>query len=382
MNIKDMPVYWRVKHEGDTLAESIPDRMNFTFDHVEQYDLIIQKRSNKLEDMLKEMYQLPYNIGYHQEKSTFGVQYKNDFMSYISRYLGAQENIRSILEIGCGGCLILSELQSKGYSVLGIDPSPVASVAGERLGIKVLSGSFPDVAGDEQMDMIFHVDVLEHILDIDEFLLAQHKLLNADGTLIVNVPDATASVSSGDISLAQHQHVNYFTKKSLTAVLERSGFRVVDVSTANYGGSLYAVAVAKSVNSLASDSRCVPDMGESVRFLTEAPKTTSRVCEKLSDYIKKYKRKLGFYAPVRAVPYLALCDFPEGVRFFDDTSHWQGGRFDGLPYVIEGAAGLMSEPPEMMCIMSWTFEENIRRRIEMSGIHGMRVTSLRELCAA
>ena len=380
MLIKNMPVYWRIKALDASRPQSIPERRDFRFAQSGRGNTLVQQRSNELEKILSEIYAAPYNIGYHQEASTFGGGYREDFLEYMRRYLIMYPEIRTILEIGCGGCLILDELRKLGYSVAGIDPSPVAAAAAEKLGIALYRGLFPSEQIENKFDLIFHVDVLEHITDAESFLKAQRDKLKIHGVVIVNVPDASESIQSGDVSLAMHQHINYFTKQSLTTLLEQSGFVVENVSKAKYGGSLYAVAtrregtISPSVDNVSRD--------ESRQFLEMAPITAARVCARIMELHRELSGNLGFYVPLRAAPYLALCDYPENIRVFDDTVHWQGGFIDGLPYKIEGAEALRGKPPAMVCVMSWTFEEIIRRRIEELRIPGMFVTSLRELCHA
>jgi len=41
------------------------------------------------------------------------------------------------------GCTILSDLQNKGFTVIGVDPSPVAARDGAKKGVRVINEFFP-----------------------------------------------------------------------------------------------------------------------------------------------------------------------------------------------------------------------------------------------
>ena len=80
----------------------------------------------------------------------------------------------------------------------------------------------------KKVDCIFHSDVLEHIDTPINFLKEQYEGLNNEGILIISVPDCTESIKIGDVSMALHQHINYFTINSLKNIVERAGFEVLE----------------------------------------------------------------------------------------------------------------------------------------------------------
>ena len=65
--------------------------------------------------------------------------------------------------------------------------------------------------------------ILEHAHDLQGFVDGLRGLLAADGYLIFEVPDFTASVRGGNYSTIWEEHVVYFTKATFPAVLQRLG---------------------------------------------------------------------------------------------------------------------------------------------------------------
>src|SRR5687768_13861615 len=129
MKISKLPFYWRLKEKGS--PNIVPDHVPFEFDFVESLQLIIQKRDPLTWKYLEKIYRAEYNIGFLQDGYDIGKPYGTDFMDFIERSLSKWgSDVKNILEVGCGGCTILSEFRDKGYSVVGVDPSPLASREG------------------------------------------------------------------------------------------------------------------------------------------------------------------------------------------------------------------------------------------------------------
>ena len=80
-----------------------------------------------------------------------------------------------MLEIGCGGGYVLQRLRERGFSVRGIDPSPVAVAKGREHGIEIVGAFYPHEGMEASCDVIIHYDVLEHVYDPLTFLTAHHS---------------------------------------------------------------------------------------------------------------------------------------------------------------------------------------------------------------
>ena len=79
-------------------------------------------------------------------------------------------------------------------------------------------------------DVVTMWDVLEHVADPPAFLRRASALLREGGYLFVNVPDLeswAARLFGRRWPLLLPEHLNYFTRKSLTTCAEGAGLRVV-----------------------------------------------------------------------------------------------------------------------------------------------------------
>src|SRR3972149_5135368 len=191
IEIADLPFYWRLSPENQKTRNIVEDRLPFRFGVDERTGLLIQKRSHSVLKALEAVYRQEYNIGYLQDANEIARPYGQDFIRYLKSALSKNTSVQSILEVGCGGCVVLANLKENGYEVLGIDSSPFAAAEGGKKGVKVVTDFFPTDKISKQFDLIFHVDVLEHISNPVDFLRSHRAHLCTNGMIIVNVPDVT-----------------------------------------------------------------------------------------------------------------------------------------------------------------------------------------------
>jgi SAM-dependent methyltransferase len=60
-------------------------------------------------------------------------------INYLSKILKNNSSIKKVLEIGCGGCVILEQIKKGRLYVCGIDSSPFAATQGKKKNIEVKS---------------------------------------------------------------------------------------------------------------------------------------------------------------------------------------------------------------------------------------------------
>ena len=375
VDLHDMPFYWRIRRSAAEKHRSIPARLPYSFALVPELNLVIEKRSDTLLACLKEVYEAESNIGFLQDGHTLSKGYGGDFLDFIQRQAGSR-SLRKIVEIGCGGCYLLERLKAAGYDVTGIDPSPIAIAKGKEKGIRVIPHFFPSPEIDFKADLMLHVDVLEHVSDPAGFLRQQKDGLNPGGFLIANVPDCTASIACGDISIASHQHLNSFDDRSLYNTMVAAGLEVVTIEKSKFGGSLYGLASVKKPPAAFHVS--VPEEN-SRNFLAKAAGAQARF-EQLAKPLLDQGRSVGFYMPLRAIPYLASIRAAGGYRLFDDIGHWHRGYIDGLDVPIENFDDLVRRPVDHLFIMSLTFGDTVRNKV-LAKCPGIRVTTLKGMLA-
>lgn len=361
IRIRKLPFYWRV-NSSPREPNIVPAFLPLELEYDTRLGLFQQKRNRRVLKSLTMIYQKEPNIGHNQEASNWKYSYGNDLYSFIQRSTaGRSKKPKRILEIGAGGCVILEKFKSEGNDVLGIDPSPFSRKEGRKKEINVICDFYPSKKITGAFDLIYHSNVLEHINDPVRFLTSQCEDLNDGGLVVFAVPDCTGPLVHGDISVLYHQHLTFFTRGSLAALVARAGFVNVSVQVAGYGGNLYCVArKGKSM-------RSSPDRTKHDQLVNQFIRNHNKLMDKISRFIldktSNENTPLGIYAPLRVLPYLATLNRYKGIRFFDDTSYWHRMYFDVVPIMIEDFDDLKRNPVADVLIMSPTFENIIAGKI-------------------
>lgn len=160
---------------------------------------------------------------------------KNPINSLIqSQYKFIIENIKigkktkKILDIGCSLGNFLKLFKKNGWMELGIDPSVQdTKFAKEINNINTITDFFrPGVIKNEKFDLITLRYVLEHVHNPSVLLKEIYSLLNNEGYLYIEVPDAKHPFVGFD-NFFSLGHLYSYTPSILQLFIEKEGFNII-----------------------------------------------------------------------------------------------------------------------------------------------------------
>ena len=162
-------------------------------------------------------------------------------LTRIERYVQPDatngSGVRRLLDLGCWVGFLLAEAEERGWGAVGVEPSLFASAyARDRLGLDVRTGDLwttPLPAG--HFDAIVMGDVIEHLPRPADALERMAALLAPGAFAWMALPDAGSLVARGLRARwwsVIPTHVQFFTRASIRTLLERQGWKVLEVSTA------------------------------------------------------------------------------------------------------------------------------------------------------
>lgn len=207
------------------------------------------------EASLAEMYSNEYydraEVGYGGYASNFE-KYRGIFEKLFEARSVSLERFRGsgmLLELGCAHGFLLDHLRRQGYSVSGVEVSPVASgYARDVLGLDVHTGSLESASLPEgRFDIVMMLDVLEHLHRPRQVLGEVGRILKPGGVLLVQCPwELTHWEEVMETFLrgrrtgrmnpdAVPAHLCFFGPRTLEAMLSAGGFSVVRRESGNYG---------------------------------------------------------------------------------------------------------------------------------------------------
>ncbi|MDR2571254.1 MAG: class I SAM-dependent methyltransferase [Oscillospiraceae bacterium] len=180
--------------------------------------------------------------------------------AYFSYYSSILASIRrsgfssgmSLFEVGIGAGECLLAAREIGYEAFGIDviERHVEDVV-NNYGLDAEVADFLEFESDRKWDVIIMGDVLEHVSNPDLALAKAESLLHDDGALWISTPTFESAYSCvighNDVMRRQQYHLNYFSRESLYALLERNYLFPVDYQiSAHFNGSMEVIAIKES----------------------------------------------------------------------------------------------------------------------------------------
>jgi 2-polyprenyl-3-methyl-5-hydroxy-6-metoxy-1,4-benzoquinol methylase len=158
--------------------------------------------------------------------------------------LRAHRSSGRLLEVGCGGGLLLRIAEEDGWRGYGTEISPsCAELLRAQRGDAFFEGELPDAPFAEQsFDAVIMMEVIEHLPDPSRYLAAAHRLLRPGGVLAITTPNMgglSGRLLDTRWRVVGDEHLNYFDRASLTTLLERCGFGRVTFSTTGIDFSMF-----------------------------------------------------------------------------------------------------------------------------------------------
>lgn len=165
-------------------------------------------------------------------------------------YIGSEEILRSefretlkalrlagrtsgrLIEIGCAYGFFLSEAQ-RTFDVSGIEACPAAAAFCRSRELNVHQGLDIEryLDSKDHQDVVVMLDVIEHLPDPLGVMRAVHKNTNPGAHLLITTGDWASMLSrlmgASWRLMTPPQHLFFFSRKTITQLLKRAGFKVL-----------------------------------------------------------------------------------------------------------------------------------------------------------
>lgn len=233
-------------------------------------------------------------------------------------------NDAKVLEIGCNDGSFLDFLKLRGYTNLtGIEPTNDASAIALRKGHNVhhtfwsLDYARKFASANGKYELVVTRQVLEHIVELSDFVSAIGEALTDEGGLVIEIPDADWNLDYLDYALWE-EHVNYFTLESLRTLLILHGFRVLHCEKTLFSGQAMIVYCQKAKTT--PDVRRPQNLDRIKRYQDAFPEFKV----KLNQYLGKYEKIAVYGCGARSANFVNFLGIQEHIHcFIDDQKEKQ-----------------------------------------------------------
>ncbi len=136
-----------------------------------------------------------------------------------------------VYDVGAGYGHFMIAGEQLGYEVRGIEMNRAsARYARDELGLDVSEGDFLEIPEDEGYDVVTFWDVLEHMDRADLAIAKASAITRPGGYVFIQVPQIDSFFArrlKGAWWEMGLDHVNYFSPRTISQLLEQHGFRAV-----------------------------------------------------------------------------------------------------------------------------------------------------------
>lgn len=278
----------------------------------------------------------------------------------------------SVLDIGCNDGLMLT-MFPKMLKRVGIDPAKNIDWSHLDKSIKIINDYFPSIQLKKNTFKIITTTAMFYDLDDPNTAVKQIKqLLTTDGVLCIQVSYLYDTIRDMNFYDICHEHLEYYSLKTLSYLLERNGMEVFDAST-NFvnGGSLRIMAAPKEAKRQKTANLEYLLLKEKVLQL-ESPQTYdtfSKLIETNTKRVKKYIENqkglvIGLGASTKGNVMLQLCGIDKKMLpFISERNPFKVGlRTLGTDILLISEEKARRLQPDCMFVIPWNFKSEIVER--------------------
>jgi SAM-dependent methyltransferase len=298
-----------------------------------------------------------------------------------------------VVDIGSNDGTLLSNFQAGGHRVLGIEPTEVGKIAGNR-GIPTLQRYFtPAVAAEVKREhgparVVTAANCFAHMEDVHAIVEGILDLLAPDGVFISESHYLIGLLDTLQYDTVYHEHLRYYSLNSLANLLQMHGLEVFHARPIpSHGGSIRVYAArrgARPINDSVADMIAGEPRGEAMRerlkaFRTDVMLSKLRLLAMIRDLKEKGARICGISAPSRAstlVNYVGLdealidyvCEIAGSLKI--------GKCMPGTSIPVVEESRLFADQPDCAIIFSWHIADELAPKLRAKGFRGKLVTPL------
>jgi 2-polyprenyl-3-methyl-5-hydroxy-6-metoxy-1,4-benzoquinol methylase len=272
---------------------------------------------------------------------------------------------KKVVEIGCGKGEFLSLMKQAGADAYGIEYSDESVDYCRKNDLKVeklyLEGEDDKISG-HPFDCFFIMNFFEHLPDPNATLKSLYNNLSDSGVGLIEVPNFDMIQKNNLFSEFINDHLFYFTKDTLTRILELNGFEIVECKEVWYDYIISATVRKR---------KCV----DLQNFYDQQLK----IKNDLKEYIKNYEKVAVYGAGHQALAVLSLADIASDIEYVIDDATFKQGKYTPATHIpIVSNEYLKSDPVDAIIVMAASYSDEVSKKIKNKLDISSSVSILRE----
>lgn len=175
-----------------------------------------------------------------------------DHLSRKARSLVAKHSLSSgsvVLDIGSNDGTLLNSLTGQGFKLIGMDPTSAKFQKYYETSIQVIPEFFSKnrcLEISKPADLIFSIAMFYDLDNPVDFAVQIESCLAPDGVWHFEQSYILSMIEATSYDTICHEHVEYYSFKSIEHILERASLKIIDVELNDINGGSIAVTAVKS----------------------------------------------------------------------------------------------------------------------------------------
>lgn len=280
-----------------------------------------------------------------------------------------------VLEVACNDGTLLEMFQREGCEVQGIEPAKNLMAITSQKDIPVAC-EYWNLKTAEQFrnryDVVVAVNVLPHVPDPYEFLLACKEALVPSGKIYIQTSHADI-FSRFEFDTIYHEHVSYFTAKSFETLAERAGLSVWNAKKVPIHSSsfVFTLGAEEQTGNMPAIKEMVSEESRQglhqletyYRFGRHAKQMTDDLANAIRRLQSEGNKVIGYGAAAKGNTLLNFAGI-DLEYIVDDNPMKCGLLTPGRNIPIENPRRLFREAgPVAILVLAWNFFEEIQKRV-------------------
>jgi hypothetical protein len=291
-----------------------------------------------------------------------------------------------VMDIGSNDGTVLSGFKAHGMKVLGIEATNIAKIANDN-GIETIQAFFDEAVADRvlashgQASAITATNVFAHVASLGSIMRGVQTLLKDGGVFVTESHYIVDLLETVQYDSIYHEHLRYYSVKSLLALFDQYDFTVADVERiGNYGGSIRVFAVkgrGHAVNPRVQEMLRLeeergiygPEAYET--FAARTRKARNDLMAMVLDITARGERVVGIGCPGRSSTLLNYSGMtPDLMPYIAEqsTSLKLGLFLPGKHIPIVDEQRMFDEQPDYAVMLSWHYAEPIIAKLRQRGL--------------
>tara|TARA_B100001996_G_scaffold382632_1_gene375007 strand:- start:179 stop:2725 length:2547 start_codon:yes stop_codon:yes gene_type:complete len=310
--------------------------------------------------------------------SSTSVSFKEHFKKAANKYIKEfklNPKKSYIIDVGSNDGIGLQPFKDlKFKKILGIEPAKNLAKISNKKNIKTIN-SFLNQKSLKKIkkgaDLILASNVFAHSDDLKNMANCMLKLINTNGTIIIEVQYLVKTLKDLTFDNIYHEHYNYWSLTSLNYFFKNISSKIYKAEIIDTHGGSIRIYVSKN-KSIKIQNSVKKILKEEEKFGIKKFQTYKKFEEKILDIkknvrnninklVSKHKNIVGYGSPAKATTALNFFGISKEIKYIIEDNKLKHGKFiPGVKIPIISKRDL-KENPDCVLVLAWNFFDEIKK---------------------